>query len=92
MISFSIILHSYYIPHLSGIECGNTSELCEAVDNDVSFASNLAEKYPSNVFLQRYEDLVLNPYGTLDILLNFLELPPEPSMDAHLQNITGVKR
>ena len=65
--------------------CADVPALCEAVHNDVSFASVLAEKYPSNVFLLRYEDFILDPSGTLDILLNFLELPPEPSMDAYLE-------
>ena len=65
--------------------CADVLALCEAVHNDVSFASVLAEKYPSNVFLLRYEDFILDPSGTLDILLNFLELPPEPSMDAYLE-------
>ena len=44
------------------------------------------------MFLLRYEDLVITPYATLDILLNFLELPPEPCMDAYLENHVGKKR
>ena len=78
--------------YVLGIECGNTTELCDAIDADVSYASSLAKKYPSNVFLLRYEDLVITPYATLDILLNFLELPPEPCMDAYLENHVGKKR
>ena len=61
--------------------------LCEAVQTDVSFAFALAEKYPTQVFLLRYEDLVENPYRTLDILLKFLELPPEPYLDTYLDSM-----
>ena len=58
----------------------------------MSFAFDLAEKYPSQVFLLRYEDLVENPYKTLDILLNFLELPSEPYLDTYLETHTGISR
>ena len=80
------------VSNILGFNCAKVSKLCDDVHNDVSFASILAKKYPSNVFLLRYEDFVHNPYGTLDILLNFLELPPDPSMDAHLEVNTRMTR
>ena len=66
--------------------------LCEATYADISLATVLAEKYPSNVYVQRYEDFVMDPYKTLDDLLNFLELPPEPAMDIYLETHTGKSR
>ena len=66
--------------------------MCEAVEADVKFASILAKKYPTKVFLLRYEDFVLKPYRTLDVVLNFLELLPEPCMDTYLETHTGITR
>ena len=60
--------------------------------SDVSYASILAEKYPSNVFLLRYENFVQDPYGILDILLKFLELPPAEVMDTYLETHMGITR
>ena len=66
--------------------------LCEASYTDISLATVLAEKYPSKVYIQRYEDFVIDPYGVLDDLLKFLELPSEPVMDIYLENHTGKSR
>ena len=66
--------------------------MCEAVETDVKFASILAKKYPTKVFLLRYEDFALKPYRTLDVVLNFLELLPEPCMDTYLETHTGITR
>ena len=66
--------------------------LCEATYTDVSFATVLAEKYPSKVYVVRYEDFIINPYGSLDDLLNFLELPPEPVMELYLETHIGKSR
>ena len=80
------------ISNILDFGCGNVSTMCEAVEADVNFASLLAEKYPTKVFLLRYEDIVHKPYKTLDIVLNFLELPPEPCMDTYLETHTGITR
>ena len=66
--------------------------LCEATYTDISLATVLAEKYPSKVYVQRYEDFVIDSYKTLDNLLNFLQLPPEPVMDIYLETHTGKSR
>ena len=66
--------------------------LCEATYTDVSLAAVLAEKYPSKVYIQRYEDFVVDPYGVLDNLVKFLELSPEPVMDIFLETHTGKSR
>ena len=80
------------ISNILGFGCGNASTLCEAVEADVQFASLLAKRYPTKVFLLRYEDFVLKPYRTLDVVLNFLELLPEPCMDTYLETHTGITR
>ena len=80
------------ISNILGFGCGNASTMCEAVETDVKFASILAKKYPTKVFLLRYEDFVLKPYRTLDVVLNFLELLPEPCMDTYLETHTGITR
>ena len=72
--------------NLSAYLCANATAMCEDIHNDVSFASVLAEKYPSNVYLLRYEDFILNPEGRLKILLKFLELPLESSIARYLKN------
>ena len=66
--------------------------LCEATYTDVSLAAVLAEKYPSKVYIQRYEDFVVDPYGALDNLVKFLELSHEPVMDIFLETHTGKSR
>ena len=66
--------------------------LCEATYTDISLATVLAEKYPSKVYVQRYEDFVIDSYKTLDNLLIFLQLPPEPVMDIYLETHTGKSR
>ena len=66
--------------------------LCEATYTDISLATVLAEKYSSKVYVQRYEDFVIDPYKTLDNLLEFLELLPEPVMDIYLETHTGKSR
>ena len=44
---------------------------------------NLGRKYPQNIYLLRYEDLCLNPYDTVDKLLNFLNYKPIPELIDH---------
>ena len=66
--------------------------LCEATYTDIGLATVLAEKYSSKVYVQRYEDFVIDPYKTLDNLLEFLELLPEPVMDIYLETHTGKSR
>ena len=44
---------------------------------------NLGRKYPQNIYLLRYEDLCLNPYETVDKLLNFLNYKPIPELIDH---------
>ena len=59
---------------------------------DVSNVPFLEEKHPSKIYLLRYEDFITNAYRTMDKLLHFLEIPPEPIMDLFLESHMGRLR
>ena len=50
-------------------------------------------KYPQTVILLRYEDLSLDPYGTVDRLIDFLNFETNQEfIDSAVQSITGKTR
>ena len=54
---------------------------------------HLGKKYPKNVVLLRYEDLCLDPYGTVDKLVKFLNFTPIPELiNQFVQAHTGQTR
>ena len=56
-------------------------------------ALQLGKQFPNRVILVRYEDLSMNPYETVDKLIDFLNLPPKPKlMDKYLESHTGQYR
>ena len=46
----------------------------------IILAMKLGKKYPENIILLRYEDLCLDPYGTVDNLLKFLNYEAFPDL------------
>ena len=73
--------------------CINTTQVCEDLDNDVEYAWNLGQKYSNRIILIRYEDLSMQPYTTVDRMINFLDLPPQPDfIDSYLESHTGKLR
>ena len=66
--------------------------------NKITFSANeLGRKYPQNMLLLRYEDLCLDPYGTVDKILTFLNHQPKNDalnvldlVDQYVQSHTGV--
>ena len=56
-------------------------------------AIRLGKKYPQNIFMLRYEDLCLDPYGTLDKLIGTLNYQPNHKLiDKILKTFTGKSR
>ena len=56
-------------------------------------AKKLGNKYSKNIILLRYEDFCLDPYGTVDKLINFLNYEPIPELiEQFLQAYTGKTR
>ena len=51
------------------------------------------KKYSKKIILLRYEDFCLDPYGTLDRLVDFLNYKPIPKLiDNHVEFHTGRTR
>lgn len=73
--------------------CANSSRVCEDLDSDIENSWNLGKKYGNRIILIRYEDLSIQPYKTVDRLINFLDLPPQPDfIDTYLETHTGQLR
>ncbi|TRY73019.1 hypothetical protein TCAL_14057, partial [Tigriopus californicus] len=74
------------------IHCDNVVKLCDELDQDITVAYNLREKYPGRVHLVRYEDLSTNPYGNVDKLFDFVGLPQNPVVEKFIKNQTRTDR
>ena len=73
--------------------CANSTRVCNDLDSDVASALKLGENYANRILLIRYEDLSIRPYQTVDKILNFLDLPPQPEfIDTYLKTHTGQLR
>lgn len=73
--------------------CGSVDVMCKDLFSDVRYANELNEKYPNRLLLVRYEDLSMEPYHTVDKMINFLNLPQERQfLDPYLVTHTGQKR
>jgi hypothetical protein len=73
-------------------KCANVSILCQDIESDYDVALKLHENFPKQILFLRYENLSLDPYGTLDILYSFLNLPPKPIMEFYLAEKMGFFR
>jgi len=73
--------------------CANSTRVCNDLDSDVASALKLGENYANRILLIRYEDLSIRPYQTVDKIINFLDLPPQPEfIDTYLKTHTGQLR
>ena len=73
--------------------CANSTRVCSDLDSDISSALRLGENYANRILLIRYEDLSIRPYQTVDKIINFLDLPPQPEfIDTYLKTHTGQLR
>lgn len=73
--------------------CANSTRVCNDLDSDVASALKLGENYANRILLIRYEDLSIRPYQTVDKIINFLDLPPQPDfIDTYLKTHTGQLR
>jgi hypothetical protein len=53
----------------------------------------LGKKYPKNIIMLRYEDLCLDPYGTMDRLVKILNNQPDPGLiEQYIRSHTGKSR
>ena len=73
-------------------KCANINILCQDIESDYDVALQLHENFPKQILFLRYENLSLDPYGTLDILYSFLNLPPKTIMDFYLAEKMGFFR
>ena len=73
--------------------CANATNVCNDLDSDVVSTLKLGENYANRILLIRYEDLSIWPYQTVDKIINFLDLPPQPEfIDNYLKTHTGQLR
>nr|XP_027224615.1 carbohydrate sulfotransferase 1-like [Penaeus vannamei] len=63
------------MPWCSGRTCRDMSNVCRAVNQDAYTAEEFRARYPRQYLLQRYEDLVDDPYRETRKIFEFLELP-----------------
>jgi len=60
--------------------CGSLKRQCEDHDQDLEDAERLAQLYPGQVSIVKYEEVARKPKTTLPIILKFLGLPWHPSL------------
>ena len=71
-------------------KCTDIKSICDNLLDDFLNAKAYASMYPKRILLVRYEDLSLEPYNTLDKIMDFLELPSAPEfLDSFLASHTG---
>jgi hypothetical protein len=73
--------------------CSDIHSVCKNLDSDASAALSIGDKYPKRLLLIRYEDLSINPYDTVEKIIEFLDIPPRPEyIDKYLATHTGKER
>ena len=72
--------------------CANTTVVCDHMSRDLSAARALVKRYPERVILVRYEDLIQDPYHTVDRLFGTLGLPRTQYTENFLSSHMGFFR
>ncbi|XP_047487710.1 carbohydrate sulfotransferase 1-like [Penaeus chinensis] len=73
------------MPWCSGKTCRDMSNVCRAVNQDAYTSQEFRSKYPRQYLLQRYEDLVDDPYRQTRKIFEFLELPLVEELAAFIE-------
>ena len=68
-------------------DCSSIYSFCQALNNDLTIYEDLKIRYPDQVYLRRYEDLVLDLYNQSKLLFDFLELRPDHPFAENFINI-----
>jgi len=72
--------------------CSDPLTVCKDLQSDVLAAFELKKKYPDHIHLIRYEDLSMDPFETVDNLLQFLDLSPNKLIENYIEEHTQTSR
>ena len=81
-------------PHLATIRNYSDHTNMAAVEWIVTMQEGLklVDRFPSNIYLLKYEDLASQPKDSLQNLLDFCELPPDEKMLAYAQSTLSSRQ
>ncbi|XP_042886800.1 uncharacterized protein LOC122262748 [Penaeus japonicus] len=73
------------MPWCSGRTCRDMSNICRAANHDAQTSQEFRNRFPKQYLLQRYEDLVDDPYMQTRKIFEFLDLPLVEALAVYIE-------